>query len=177
MIKLITILSTLICVGLNHKPSHISFYKSQTYGNYCNQRYGYCIDYPLNVLYPQPISTNGDGRIFESKDGKVVLSVYGLQNWNVSTRSEESISDKFDDDLHNNTPGLHRIITHQKLNSTNYVISGYEQIATGGRSKQMLFYQKTIIKAHSFCTATIEYDESSKTLVNQILDRIFKSFK
>ena len=177
MIKIIAAISILTYICSYNKPLRVSSSEFQTFSNYCNERYNYCIDYPLNILYPQPISTNGDGRKFESKDGKILLSVYGSQNWNVSTRSEESISDKFDDDLHNNAPGLHRVITYQKLNSNDYVISGYEQATTYGRSKQMIFFQKTIRKNHAFCTAVAEYEESQKKVLSQILDRVFKSFK
>ncbi|MEI9947196.1 MAG: hypothetical protein WDN26_23645 [Chitinophagaceae bacterium] len=46
------------------------------FDTYCNARFGYCIDYP-GILFPQPESENGDGRVFKDKQGNEALIVFG----------------------------------------------------------------------------------------------------
>ncbi len=45
--------------------------------SYCNARFGYCIDYPANILIPQEEAVNGDGRKFTNRKGEVILTVFG----------------------------------------------------------------------------------------------------
>src|SRR6476660_5925357 len=52
------------------------------FDTYCNVRFDYCIQYPKEIVYPQPESENGDGRVFKNKQGDVVLTVFGRMNSN-----------------------------------------------------------------------------------------------
>jgi len=52
---LIFILST-FQQGANPDPS------PSVFDTYCNARFGYCIHYPNDLLYPQREADNGDGR-------------------------------------------------------------------------------------------------------------------
>ncbi|MBA2665870.1 MAG: hypothetical protein H0U69_02420 [Trueperaceae bacterium] len=47
------------------------------YERYTNERFGFQLDYPVDVLRPQPPSETGDGRTFLSDDGVVQLLAWG----------------------------------------------------------------------------------------------------
>jgi hypothetical protein len=142
-----------------------------SYGKYCNERFGYCINYPIGIIYPQPESYNGDGRVFKNKQGEEILTVWGRNNSDPDF-GHISIEQQFNDDLHggeeeNGSKDL--VITYQKLGKTFFVISGY--------NKDKIFYQKTIVKGDAFAFAILEYDESEKTTFDSVSERIFKSFR
>lgn len=163
--------------------------KNLIFENYCNKRYNFCVDYPKDFLFPQPLPTNGDGRQFIGKDAETNLVVSGRANWNEEKRVEYTISEQFYEDLQNNTdtfprvynggkPYLNiRVISYKKLGVNFYVISGYEKINDNGQIYHMVFYQKTILKEHSICTARLEYKESEKNIYEKVVVRLFKSFK
>lgn len=46
------------------------------YKKYCNERFGFCIQYPKDFV-KQPESENGDGTTFISKDKKSTIWAYG----------------------------------------------------------------------------------------------------
>lgn len=144
---------------------------SLKFDTYCNARYGYCIDYPTGLIYPQPESYNGDGRVFKNKQGDEVLTVFGRMNASPEGGTI-SLEQQFDDDLHGNSEengNKDRVITYQKLGNTFFVISGYK--------KGKIFYQKTILKDESFAYAILEYSENEKGIFDKVSERIFKSFK
>lgn len=142
-----------------------------SFDTYYNARFGYCIDYPQGIIYPQPEAQNGDGRVFKNKQGETILTVYGRMNADPDG-SVISLEQQYDDDLHS-APGYDahddRVITYQKLGKTFFVISGYK--------KGRIFYQKTILKDDAFAYAILEYDENEKDLFDKVSDRVFKSFK
>ncbi|MBW3636947.1 MAG: hypothetical protein KY445_10890 [Armatimonadetes bacterium] len=46
-----------------------------TYRTYRNARFGTSVQYPANLLIPQPESKTRDGRKFLSRDGRIELTV------------------------------------------------------------------------------------------------------
>jgi hypothetical protein len=141
------------------------------YDQYCNARFGYCIDYPTGVILPQPESGNGDGRIFTNKKGEEILRVFGRNNIDPDG-GQISIQQQYKEDVNQikakNATG-ENIITYQKLGKTFFVISGYK--------KGKIFYQKTIMKDDTFAYAMLQYDKSDKAIFDKVSERIFKSFK
>lgn len=141
------------------------------FDNYCNARFGFCIDYPKDIIYPQPESYNGDGRVFKNKHGDEVLTVFGRRNTNPDGKVI-SLEQQYSDDLHgaeDENGNKDRVLTYQKLNKTFFIISGYR--------KGKIFYQKTIVKDESFAYAILQYDEAEKGIFDKVSERIFKSFK
>lgn len=53
-----------------------TYAQQNEYKDYCNTRFSFCISYPKN-LKGQGEAGNGDGQIFQSADGKVVLRAFG----------------------------------------------------------------------------------------------------
>lgn len=144
---------------------------SLKFDRYCNDRYKYCIDYPTDIVYPQPESYNGDGRVFKNKQGDEVLTVFGRMNASPDGGTI-SLEQQFDDDLHGvdeENGNKDRVITYQKLGKTFFVISGYK--------KGRVFYQKTILKDDSFAYAILDYSEIEKDIFDKVSEKIFESFK
>ena len=141
--------------------------QSPSFGTYCNDRFGFCIQYPENILYPQGESDNGDGQTFRSKSGDVILTVAKVYG---STETEETLSDNFNEYTHfKNSDFPNRTITYKKLSSNFYTVTGF--------NNGNIFYNKTIIVNGEFASAYIEYPESQKETFNPYCTVINKSFK
>jgi hypothetical protein len=137
---------------------------------YCNERFGFCVDYPLGVLFPQGESDNRDGQIFKSKDAETKLLVYRDFRDNIDPETQFNIETAYNEDSWGNDPdNPKRVITYKKLGKTFFVISGY--------NKGKIFYQKSVMTNGQLATCIIEYQEKDMAYYNKIADRIFKSFK
>jgi cytochrome c5 len=137
------------------------------YGSYCNSRFEYCVGYPEGVIYPQPESANGDGRIFENKKGVEVMRVFGRAAMNPDG-DPVSLPQQFEDDLDGWGKGS-GVITYQKQGDKFFVISGYK--------KDRIFYQKTILLDGSFGYVVAQYAEQDKALYDKMMAKVSASFK
>ncbi|MFM2192017.1 MAG: hypothetical protein RLZZ118_974 [Bacteroidota bacterium] len=156
-----------------------SFYQSAsqnrnlTFTTIYNNRYGFCVDYPKNILYPQPLSGNGDGRHFSNKKGDQILTTYGRPNYNGDEKI--SLEEQYEEDLRSEdlvdevTGTGKKVITYSKLESDYFVISGFY--------KGHIFYEKVVLKEEGFAYAILVYDEIEKQIYNQVAKRILKTFK
>lgn len=117
----------------------------------------------------QPESDNGDGRVFRNKKGATILTVFGRINQDINGKAL-SLKAQFEADINDLTINSAKSdkITYQKLGKTFYVLSGYKN--------GMIFYQKTILKADSFCVALVEYSEAEKEPYKVLPEIVFKSF-
>jgi hypothetical protein len=129
---------------------------------YRNARYGYSIVYPANLLIPQPEAQNGDGRKFRSRDGKIVLTVFGRQN--VSNRSLKAETDKALADWKKDGA----TVTFWKRGKNYFAISGY----VGNN----IFYEKTVQRGGQFNTYFYEYPKTLKKRMDVPVNRAFASF-
>lgn len=148
--------------------------KEPTYGNYCNARYSYCIDYPQSFS-PQPEATNGDGRVFLNPEDSATLTVYGTRGVDFETEQPRSIHQNYDLDIQ----GVEEAggeVTYRKLGDSFYVLSGHN-------SQGLIFYQKTIVThdeqsgSPSFAYAVMEYPASHAKAYVSVCTKIFKMFK
>lgn len=137
--------------------------KTANYDTYCNPRFEYCVSYPVDVLIPQAIAANGDGRKFVSKDNEVEMLVYGTENGLDQTLAglyaEESKS----------IPSESRAITYKLKKNNWFVVSGIKS----GR----VFYRKTIFRNDQFLTFSIEYPPEQRIRFDSITAKIAASFK
>lgn len=135
-----------------------------SYNKYCNARFGFCIDYPENILFPQGESDNGDGQTFKSSQADVELTVSKVYS---NPEFDESLEQNYHTFSDNNSPN--RTITYQKLYKTFYIVSG--------QNNGKIFYLKTILLNGEMFSAYIEYPESKKELYNPYCQVIYKTFK
>jgi hypothetical protein len=133
-----------------------------SYKFYNNARYQYSIAYPAGILIPQGEADNGDGQKFLSKDGKVVMLVYGQFN-----ALNQTLKNAFSEALREGTPG--GAVTYKLLKNNWFVVSG--------TVSNRVFYQKTILVDDTFKTFRIEYPESQKDAFDKITGEIARSFK
>lgn len=133
---------------------------------YCNNRFGYCINYPL-FLIPQRESYNGDGRVFINKEGKLILTVFGRLNMDVDGNAIP-LSKQYAADT-KELLAAKVTITYKKLGKGFYVLSGTKQ--------EKIFYRKVILKGDAFCFALLEYAAAGKAIYDSVSADIFRSFK
>ncbi len=128
---------------------------------YVNQRFGFAIDYPQNLLTPQGEATNGDGQRFVSRDGQAELLAYGAYN-----ALEQSLDALLKSDAGRNG----RRTTYKTGHADWFVISGYEP---DGR----IFYQKTMLRGDTLYSFELTYPQLQKDQYNPLTGRIGKSFR
>lgn len=127
---------------------------------YSNPRFGYSISYPPDILQPQPVAENGDGREFRSADRQTKMLVYGTENVDGQT-----LAQKYNDEI--NQAG--RTVTYKVLRSGFFAVSGYD-----GAS---IFYRKTLFKNNQFMTFSITYPTAQRGIYDSITVRASKSFR
>ncbi|KAA5532497.1 hypothetical protein F0919_17080 [Taibaiella lutea] len=138
-----------------------------SFGQYCNSRFGFCIDYPKDILEMQSESQSGDGNDFMDNKNVVVLTVFGRRN-ETPDGDEISLSDQFKNDIQElDTTGSD--ITYQKLGKKLYVISGLKN--------NKIFYRKTILLKEAFAFAIMEYQQSDSLIYNPLVASVSNSFK
>lgn len=143
---------------------------SPHYESYCNAKYGYCVDYPDKILFPQGESGSGDGQVFESKDKENSLTIYRDLRDNMDPDVKFDISTAYQEDSDVTGSRKPKTVTYKKLGKTFYVVSGYEG--------KKIYYQKTFLSEDGqLVTCRLVYAERDKALYNPLLDHIMKSLK
>ena len=133
------------------------------YSTYTNDRFGYSIDYPANLLTPQPEADNGDGRIFLSHDKKVEMRVWG--NYDALSRS---LRGEYRDALKTYIGVKYKILLND-----GFVVSGV--------SKGAIYYRKTLYRKSgdvgTFYTFYITYPESARKPYDAVVRKVAGSLK
>jgi len=134
-------------------------YAQQAYTKYCNSRYGFCVEYPVNFGM-EPAPTNNDGRVFYDQEG-FSMRVYGSYNvLDHSMKAEMKDEEKEFD-----------IVTYRAAKRNWYVLSGYKD--------DDIVYLKTYMNRNKeiFYYLRISYPAKFKTEYNEIVSKVSKSFK
>ena len=139
------------------------------YRCYCNERYGYCIDYPLEVLYPQGESGSGDGQVFTSADSQDTLLVYRDFSDMSDPDTKFTLKAEYEHDIADQGNDRGKRITYKKSGKDFFVLSGYRG--------DKIFYQKTMLSNGQLITCILSYRKSEKEIYKQISERVFQSFK
>lgn len=156
------------------KPDSIAVQPENTseikYDTYCNSRYGYCIDYPAGLLFPQGEAPSGDGQAFKSKNADAELLVYRDLRDHFTMDEPYTIKTAYEEDARGNDPEKpKKVIVYKKLGKDFFIVSGY--------SNGKIFYQKTILSEDGLVTGSIEYPETDSAVYNKISERVFQSLK
>ncbi len=147
----------LVGMGLSVGIGYSSLINAQVYEQYCNNRYGFCVQYPQHFgIESAPM--NNDGRRFYNHNGFIMIAS-GINNVMDDTlQSElESAKNKFD------------AITYQTTGNNWFVLSGYQ---TG-----YIIYIKTYIGEGSINHLYIQYPMARKEEYDKIVTTISHSFK
>ena len=147
------------------------------YREYQNERFGYVVEYPPEILFIQPAPTDNDGRTFLSEDQDSEMLIYGTYFLSPSTDSgnndmKKMVVDNYYYVINNDYSSAK--ITYQKLNQSDgwYVVSG---ILNG-----KVFYHKVRAVPGAdayFLVFDMKYPMDQKDIYDKLLDSITKSIK
>jgi hypothetical protein len=130
---------------------------SQDFAKYCNDRYGFCIDYPGNLTMNPP-PDNEDGRRFHDSNG-FLLIVSGSNNILNNTLETEMKSGSGDIDK----------ITYRAKRKNWFVLSGFKG--------SDIVYLKTYVGKGAINNLYIKYPARMKMKYNGTVMKISQSFK
>ncbi len=130
----------------------------QAYTKYCNERYGFCVGYPVHFGV-EPAPTNNDGRVFYDAEG-CSMRVYGSHNALEHSFKDEMSSEEKEFD----------VVTYRAAKSNWYVLSGY-------KDDDVVYIKTYMSKDKSiFYHLRISYPAKYKTEYNEIVSKASKSF-
>ncbi len=130
------------------------------YETYRNERLGYRLDYPANLLKPAESLDGGNGQKFVSEDGSAVLAVYGVRDV-----APSSLKELYQKEL----ADPNQRITYKRMKNDWFVISGYR----GNK----IFYERTLLRGGVLKTFLIFYDAAMQDYFYDITEHISFSFE
>jgi hypothetical protein len=130
-----------------------------TYDTYRNERYGFTVDYPANLLRPDEPVGDGHGQAFASPDGSASLLVYGTERGTEAALREDYETELARDDLR---------VTYQVIRSDWFVVSGYQG--------PYIFYQRTHRTEGGLRTFRLRHHATDKDYFDPIVERLSHSF-
>ncbi len=151
--RIISVMSILLVIFVSQANAQ------QAYTKYCNARYGFCVEYPVNFGM-KPAPTNNDGRVFYDTEG-YSMRAYGSYNaLDHSIKAEMKEEEKGFD-----------IVTYRAAKNNWYVLSGYKD--------DDIVYLKTYMSRNKeiFYHLYMSYPAKFKTKYNKIVSKVSKSFK
>ncbi|MFR9165219.1 MAG: hypothetical protein ACLVKO_02920 [Dysgonomonas sp.] len=134
-------------------------------GEYCNEKYGFCIKFPEGAFTVMEGSETDEGVILIGADTLGQLAIH-RGNLNSTITSGTDLKKAYDEDLKLSS---NREVTYNAFNSTNYVLMGYKN--------KIIFYQKTVISNGQIVTAILTYDDKAKDAYYPMIDSMFKSLR
>lgn len=127
---------------------------------YCNNRYNFCLQYPLDILTEKLFSTNDDGVELHSADEKMIVTVSGSHNVLNSAIQEEF--DIFKTYLENNKPEFNIFSSNVEK----------DQFVLYASNENEVYYQKTFSTGLNLVHLTIiskmDSFEESKMAIEKI---------
>jgi len=132
------------------------------YANYFNMKYGYSVIYPKALLFPE--KENPLGNTFKSLDGKVALSVMGVDN----PGGEITAASGYKDATDIYTKHAPVTILDQRLES-----NGFEFKTKNG---SRIGRSKVVVTSSYFRTLSMEYDDAESAVYEPVWTRIATQF-
>lgn len=131
------------------------------WATYVNARFGTAVEYPADVLVPEPESENGDGHRFHSADGRASLTVFAGHN--VTDMDLRALVRS----AHADAAGDR--ITYERIGRRWFVLSGFRG--------ENVFYRKLLLSPDGSVAHTLEivYPASQKRLYDPLTARMANS--
>ena len=138
--------------------------KQPVYKTYNNARFNYSISYPPDELIPQGEPEDGDGQRFLSKDGRVIVWVYGSYDaLNQTLRDiQQSEIERF-----KGLEGSFKTLKAQ-VDSTSSILEG--------DSDTNVYYEKVIFSRNTIFTFIAQYPKDEAPTFEPIISRMAASF-
>jgi len=140
------------------------------YHNYCNKRFGFCVDYPKG--FKKQFSKQGEGVTLakhnphvSNKEFQIVTFANIYRNPNIIHHSIEETMDIASD--------LIEEVTYHKIKGNSFILSGY--INNG----ETIVYRKTYVAQNTMNshTLSISYPRIDKKLYDDVVNHIVASFQ
>jgi hypothetical protein len=138
---------------------------------YCNNRYGFCISFPNEIVTLEHESASGDGAYFFVGNNYDFLIVFGRANpdpaagkFNLKKELSNEMSEFLKDSVQHKAT-----VTYNTQGKDFYVFSGIKD--------DKIFYQKAIDKGDDIAIAIFQYDKQQKEKFDVIVAAMAKSFK
>ena len=149
--------------------SHYIPKTNEKYQQYCNDRFGFCLDHPS--ILKKYFSENGDGitlqigNLSSQSNNAFKINVYGSPhgNMDVAPHTVKGIMDS----------AKKRVtkITFQKKKDNWFALSGYID------SGDTIFYEKTYVGKQNSNTLMIQYPKKYKKRFDKVVNHVVASFK
>lgn len=134
-------------------------------GSYTNEKLGYSITYPKDVLVLQPETESADEQVFLPKEGKAKLRIYKDER-KAKDGKVLTFNEAFEQDRGSSSK---RQVSYSALKPLFYVVSGVEG--------NEIFYQKTIMAKGVMVSAKLTYTKEGKPTYDAMIASLFDSFK
>ncbi len=130
------------------------------YATYRNERLGYTIAYPANLMAPAGELGDGNGRRFAAPDGSAVLAVYAVRGARPAVLRELYRAGRQD---------ARRRVVHHALHDDGFALSG----SVGER----LFYERTLLRGDLLKTFLLLYDAAARDDFEPVAEHVSSSFE
>ena len=132
------------------------------WGQYCNARYQFCIDYPTGLFEQRIEADNGDGITLVSTDDGAELRTYGVMNGDELPMEtlQQILAEERDD----------REVTYKAAKNNWFVLSGYQ----GSGETRAIFYQRfeSNDAADRLSAMELVYPESARGTYDGLIERM-----
>ena len=129
-----------------------------SYDIYENERFGFSVLYPADILLPADRLPDGLGRFFLADDGSVALSAYG------APKAAGALEGAYEQEL----SAEDQTVTYRASGPGWFVVSGFKN--------GVVFYQKTLETEDALVSFRISYHPSWKPLMDEITTEISRAF-
>jgi len=133
--------------------------RTDVYGCYANNKYGYVIAWPKRYLKAEDEADDGGGKMFTSSDEKASMACWAYFN-NVVPPLQKGFQEAQDE------PGIQ--VTYKHMGSDFFVVSGMKN----GK----IFYRKTMKGKVAQASFELTYDPAFKEAFDPIVVDVAKSF-
>lgn len=129
---------------------------------YTNERFGFSVCYPSDLLRPEAAPDNNDGRTFIGSNGAKIAAWGSLNamDWTLA------VSARQDEQRLANDGGK---VTYKAIRKGFYVISG--------RKGDQIFYNRTALANGKFSTVELTYPTADSAVWNAISARVSQCFE
>lgn len=128
--------------------------------NYCNARYGFCINYPADILVVQEKGDNSDGISLNNSAETITANIYGT--FNVFNADIEELYETAVVDL---------AITQEAIDKGRVVLAG-DRYEFTIETEAAVLYQKVILYEDTFVTIHIKALKANKATLLQLKEEV-----
>lgn len=131
-----------------------------TYETYQNEKFGFSVRYPSDLMQPTEEVGNGNGQAFEAPDGSASMFVYATDE-----ATAEQVQRRFEEQTTN--PDLN--VTYQTRGDGWYVLSGYRG--------DHIFYERVEARDNTLKVVRMFYDRSQKARYDPVVQAVSSSLQ